>query len=30
MQTEEENNETKDFEKKEETIYESVFVYLNM
>lgn len=27
--TEEENNETKNFEAKEETLYESVFIYLN-
>ena len=30
MQTEEENNETKRLRKKEETAYESVFVYLNI
>ena len=30
MQTEEENNETKRLQKKEETAYESVFVYLNI
>ena len=30
MQTEEKNNEAKEVEVKEETVYESVFIHLNL